>query len=136
MQILESKKMPEGENLFLRNLRSELTGEDIFKTLQVLKNRKLLDERDVYLDRVIKANPSAYKEATNMFSEETRDIIMSSAEERGWLEKTKIENAKEIAKNFLLLGISVENVAKATKLPIDVVTELAMQSEEEKVPVA
>jgi predicted transposase/invertase (TIGR01784 family) len=39
-------------------------------------------------------------------------------------EEGRIENKFETAKNFLLMGIDVESVAKGTDLPIDKIREL------------
>ena len=66
IQILESKRLSSDNNLFLRNLRSNLSVEDMLKTLLSFKERKPLDEKNVYLDRLIKANRDVFKEAMNM----------------------------------------------------------------------
>jgi len=129
VQILESKNLPEDENLFLHNLRSNLSSKAMFKTLQVCKERDVLDYKNVFLSRLVKANHEAYKEAVDMFSEDLREIIMAGAERGGWLidayRKRELETAKQIAKNMLLLGLPVEKVAKATELPLETVMSLA-----------
>jgi len=134
IQILESKKLPEDENLFLRNLRSNLSGEDMMKTLQSYKERKPLDDKNVFLDRLVKANPDAFKEAMSMFTEDVKEIFLEGAEMHGWLtdrDKSKeIERLKAVAKKLLLLGDSVEKIADATDLSIDTVLSIANQLEE------
>ena len=49
-------------------------------------------------------------------------------DKEGWFDerdlKRDLENAKEIAKNFLRLGRPVEEIAMATKLPIETVMAL------------
>ena len=57
IQILESKNLSKEENLFLRTLRSNLSGADMQKTLETYKERKPLDNKNLFLDRLIKANP-------------------------------------------------------------------------------
>ena len=51
------------------------------------------------------------------------------AEENGWLDEkyheVEIEKAKEIARTLISLGDSVEKVAKATKLPLETIRNLA-----------
>lgn len=137
IQILESKKLPEDENLFLRNLRSNLSKDDMYKTMKTCKERKSLNDKNVFLDRVVKANSSAFKEALNMFTENTREIIMEAIEEHGWLadrdSNREIEKAKKIAKRMLMLGDSTEKVSEATELPIDIILEIANQIQ--KIPV-
>jgi len=129
IQILESKKMSEDENLFLRNLRSDLAGDDMYKTMQAYKERKLLNDKNVFLDRIVKANPTAFMEAMNMFTEGVREIFLEGADRYGWMNKRYIdrENKKlrEVAKNLLSLGVSLEKVAEATGLSLETVIEMA-----------
>jgi len=136
IQILESKNLLEEENLFLRNLRSNLSSKDMLKTLQSYKERKPLDDKNIFLDRLVKANANAFMEAMNMFTEGVRDIFLEGAERYGWLSERdtnlKIENAKEIAKKMLEFGDTPEKVARATELPLD--TVLAIANQLEKIP--
>jgi len=123
IQLLESKNLSAEENLFLRNLRSNLSSEDMLKTLQLYKERKPLNEKDVFLDRLVKANLRAFKEAMNM-SEAVKEIFLAGAEEHGWLVDRDIENLKVVAKRMLLDGESVERVAKWTELSLNTVMDL------------
>jgi len=127
VQVLESKMLSSDSNLFLRNLRSNLSTEDMLKTLQFYKEYKLLDDRNVYLDRLVRANTHAFREVLNM-SEAVKEIFLESAEKYGWLndrfnDRLSMEK-KHIAKKLLSLGISVEKVAEATELPVDTVESL------------
>ena len=133
IQILESKKLSENENLFLRNLRSNLAGDDIYKTMQAYKERKPLNDKNVFLDRIIKANPSAFEEALSMFTENTRDIIMEAIEKNGWLDNREIKKAKQMAQKMLVYGDSPQKVADITGLTIDTIAEIANQMQ--KLPV-
>jgi len=66
IQILESKQLSPDSNLFLRNLRSNLSVEDVLKTLQSFKERKPLDDKNVFLDRLVKANQKAFKKLSSI----------------------------------------------------------------------
>ena len=138
IQILESKNLSEDENLFLRNLRSNLSSEDMAKTLQSYRERKPLDDKNVFLDRLVKANPKAFNEAMNMFTEGVREIFMEGAEEYGWLDARLNdrleEERKTMAKKMLLRGISIEDVVEYTGLPVEAV--ILISNESEKIPVA
>jgi len=117
--------LSEDENLFLHNLRSNLSVADMVKTLQFYKDRKLLDDKNIFLDRLVKANPLIFKEAINMFSEETSmKIIIDAMEEGGWLVKRDNEKAKKIARKMLSRGDSPNDVAEVTDLPLDVLMNL------------
>jgi len=122
IQILESKNLSEDENLFLRNLRSNLSGEDMLKTLKSYKERKPLDAKNVFLDRIVKANPSAFMEAMNM-SEAVKEIFLEGAEKYGWLED-KFADKKQIARKLLARGDSAEDVAEVMEMPIEAIIGL------------
>jgi len=136
IQILESKNLSEEENLFLRNLRSNLSGADMQKTLETYKERKPLDDKNVFLDRLIKANPNAFMEAMNMFTEGVKDIFLEGAEKYGWLENkfVDVKKIEQIAKKMLLRGLPVEDVAEDTGLSIDTINSIVNQLK--KIPVA
>ena len=125
IQILANKQLSPVSNLFLHNLRSNLSAEEMLNTLQSYRERKPLDDKNVYLDRLIKANLVVFKEALNM-SETLKEIFLEGAEEYGWLDGKYVEKKRieQIAKNLLLLGISVEKVSEVTELSIEEVTEL------------
>ena len=124
VQILESKRMTNENNIFIRNLRSDVNPEDIVITVDEYRKIKPLDTRAVYLNRLLKANPETYKEAKSMFTEDTREIIMTTAEEGGWFEKRDTERDKMKAKKMLIKGYPPEEVADIQDLPLDVVLAL------------
>jgi len=133
IQILESKKLSEDENLFLRNLRSNLAGDDMYKTMQAYKERKPLDDKNVFLDRIVKANPSAFMEAMNMFTEGVREIFMEGAEQYGWLDRYVDKRTRKIIERMLSFGDSHEKIAETTDIPLNTITEIANQMQ--KLPV-
>ena len=128
IQILESKNLHEKENLFLRNLRSNLSATEMMNTLNSYKKYKPLDDKNVYVDRIVRANLSAFKEATKM-SEAVRTIFLETAEENGWLVSRETERLKSIAKKLLLRGMTIADVAEDTGLQMDIVTSVANQLE-------
>jgi len=138
VQILESKNLPEEENLFLRNLRSNLSGEDMQKTLVSYTARKSFDDKNVFLDRLIKANPDALEEAISMFTDDVKEIFLRGAEKHGWLDNwldnRDAEKIKAIAEKLLMRGLSVEDVAEDTGLSVDTIIPLSNQLK--KIPVA
>jgi len=123
IQVLESKQLSSDSNLFLHNLRSNLSAEDMLYTLQSYKERKPVDDKNVYLDRLIRANIVAFKEATKM-SEAVKEIFLKTAEENGWLDD-KLEQEKiKMAQKMLIRGYSVEEVAEIMELSLEVVKSL------------
>ena len=131
IQILESKKLPIEENLFIRNLRSNLSQEDMLRTLQAYKKYKSLNDKNVFIDRLVNANPYTLKEVMDM-SDETLQIITEALEKRGWLQerdqRRTTEDAKKIATKMMLRGHSPEEVADITELSIETVRNLYLPS--------
>jgi len=123
IQILESKNLSPESNVFLRNLRSNLSTNEMLKTLQSYKEYKLLDDKNIYLDRLVKANADVFLEVMDM-SESVKEIFLEGAERYGWLDDKFTEHSKQIAKQLLLLGVSVEKISEATGLSVEAVMDL------------
>ena len=92
---------------------------------------KVVEPKNAYLNGIIQANPGAFKEAMLM-SAEAREIIMTTAEEIGWLdERDKRRDAKtakakeiEIAKNLKMKNIPINVISETTTLTLQEVEEL------------
>jgi len=68
IQILESKRLSPDSNLFLRNLRSNLSVADIVHTMYEYGKQKPMNDKAVYLDRLTRANLDVYEEVRKMMS--------------------------------------------------------------------
>ena len=104
-----------------------------------LKVKDLCDgihyEKNVYLDRLVRANPNALMEAMNM-SEAAIKIILEGAKKHGWLEKWVEEERKkeakkvakktaiDTAKKMLQDGEQVEKIARWTDLSVEEILKL------------
>jgi len=125
VQILESKKLSENKDLFLRNLRSNLSIAEAKRTVDAYKNLKEFESKNVYIDRLARANQAVFKEAMNVSDTAIREIVITAlAKESGLLAEHYAEKAKEMAREMLSDGESAEKVAKWTKLPLDTVRAL------------
>ena len=99
--------------------------------MQLYKKIKPLDKRAVYIDRLLNANASIYKELNDMTAE-TSQLILEVVEKHGLMqiwEKQKIaegkeQSAREAAKEMLNDGEPVAKIAKWLKLPIEVIEAL------------
>ncbi|MCL1919382.1 MAG: hypothetical protein FWG14_13995 [Peptococcaceae bacterium] len=153
-QLIERKKLSEEDNLFLKNLGSQLSAEEILNTLRAYKGQKLLNEKNAYLNRILEANKMILKEALTMGT--ALDILWEAAEETGRMaeiekllekrveeriekrveervekriekriEKRVEKQAKlEMAKKMLLLGDPIERIAELTDLPLETIRNL------------
>jgi len=96
------------------------------KTLLTYSERRQLNSKNAFFDRIIKANQTSYQEAIDMFTKDVREIFMEGAEKYGWF----AARDKKLAKKMLLLGDSFEKVAAVTELPLEIVIEIANQLQE------
>ena len=128
IQIIESKKLSEGENLWLRSLRND--------GLKVRDARAILDERqkkeasvDAYIDILLRANPRIFLEVHNMARRETFEEVFTKAGiipewvERG-REQGRVQGREITARNLLKMGMSVEDIAQAAELPVEKIRAL------------
>ena len=95
----------------------------MLSTLQSYKERKPVDDKNVYLDRLVKANPDAFMEAMNM-SEAVKEIFLEGAARYGWLDEKFEQDRKKTAKKMLERGYSVEEVSEIMELPLDLIQSL------------
>ena len=129
VQILETKILPENENLFLKSLRRGNDVRTMIKTLGKLDRLIGPSKNNVYADRLVKANQNAYREALRM-SKGLKEIHVWIANETDILaerdaardaERDAERDAKEakIIKNLLKNGVSAETIALSWDAPLD-----------------
>ena len=135
VQIIESKRLNPEENLFIRNLRSNLTPEDISMTAEAYKQLKPLENKNAYFDRLIQANLKSLEEAMNM-SEAAMDIFLKVAQKDDWLDRKlaqrdaarELERLTAIAQKMLSRGHHINEIAEVTELPYETVADLAAKN--------
>ncbi|MCL2387838.1 MAG: hypothetical protein FWC89_09870 [Defluviitaleaceae bacterium] len=121
IQILESKNLSPNDNLFLRNLRRNISPEDMAKILKSYKEHKPLEKTSVYLDRLIQANLNIYKEVANM---SFKDICMDMAVRNGWEDNfADMNKTKQAVKRLFALVDSPEKIAEIMDIPIEKVMQ-------------
>jgi hypothetical protein len=139
IQIIESKKLSKGENLWLKSLRNDLEIRGMNAILEQGKKQGPEAPLDAYIDVILRANEKTYMEVNKMWQE----TVVEFFKEKGMLEELKEraveqyieekrEEAKEegleegrekgkeiMARNLLRMGMSVEEIAQAAELPIE-----------------
>jgi hypothetical protein len=77
MQLIESRKLSGDENLWLRNLRDDISAQELEKLLELLAARGGADKRKAYLNAILVANADRLREVRNMYmTQELRDVIL------------------------------------------------------------
>jgi len=131
IQIIESGKLPESENLWLKSLRDDLKIDDAKAILQARQKQEV--SLDAYMDILLRGNPETFLEVQNMARRPTFEEVFTKA---GiipeWLERGRkqgreegFEKGKEIiARNLMRRGMSVEEIAQVAELPVEKIRAL------------
>ena len=122
VQILENKKLSKS-NLFLRNLRSNLTADDAAETAKAYAKLKDTEPKNAYFHGLVKANPKAFKEAMLMDAAAI-DIVVEGLEEIGWLADRDLQKAREIARGLKADNVPLHVIVKNTGLTLQEVEAL------------
>ena len=137
IQVIDSRKLPIDENLWLKGLDNRLKPLEAFKIMKEVDRQDKVDQLRAYLNVVAQSNYNAIEEAIKMNSEakSLEDVLERTGVvarwEAKWEAKNEIkyeEKAEEkaekkaeervltVAKNLFNLGLSFEAVVSATML--------------------
>jgi hypothetical protein len=134
IQLIETKRLSAGENLWLRSLTNNLESGAAYSILEAGKEAAREAPLSAYLDVLLRANPLAFLEAWKMahdtatFEEVfTEAGIIPQWVERGieqGIERGEEKKALAIARNLLAKGWAMEDVAETTDLPLEKIRSL------------
>jgi hypothetical protein len=128
IQVIESKRLAAGEDLWLRALGNKLDKASALEVVEKAARRRNDAGIRSYLYVLMRSNPGIIQEVLKM--SDVADITFEEAlEQAGFIAKWEArgEEAKalKIAKNLLASGCSVEQTAKLAELDIEKVRTLA-----------
>jgi hypothetical protein len=136
IQIIESQKLPEASNLWLKNLSNELDIKSMEKIIQEQMKQGKESRLRAYIHVLVEANQRILREGINMMEPETREAIervgwgaewRAQGEKRGEKLGKKLgeeKRAVEIARELLAEGNPADKVARITKLPVNMVRKM------------
>ena len=130
IQIIESRKLPEDENLWLNSLRGGLKKSSLNVIYEEEKKQEREINIDAYMDVVLRANRKTLKEVNKMG---WRDTLVEILEEEGVLpqvidaivEKREERGRERTVRNLLARSMPIEDIAQVTELPIEKIRLLA-----------
>ncbi|MCL1997889.1 MAG: hypothetical protein FWG65_03890, partial [Turicibacter sp.] len=122
VQILESKKL--GDNVFLKNLRSELTKHDMAKLLYAYQKYGVLERTSAYLSRIFAANMVALEEVKNMTEANVQEILYRHFKDKGWIDRDIEDSKRESAFEMLQRNFDIKDIAAILKMPTEWVQSL------------
>jgi hypothetical protein len=140
IQVIETKKLSEKENLWLKSLRNDLEVHNMDVILEEGRKRRRGKEVDAYLDVILRANPKTYLEVHKMKYPTLEELLTESGQIPEWMERGRIqgieqgiergiehgtERGKEItARNLIKMGMAIAEIAQATELPVEKVIQM------------
>jgi hypothetical protein len=138
IQIIESKKLPEAENLWLKGLTYDLEVETANVILEEGQRQAEETPLDAYLDVLTRANPDIFLEVQAMAKRKPRRSFEEVFTEAGiipeWKRQGGEEKAHKVAQNLINRGQSLEDVAEITELDLATVKTLAQAKAEQILP--
>jgi len=145
IQIIETKKLSERENLWIKSLANDLKAHNARTILD--QGRKLPRDFyiDAYMDVLLKANPKSFLEAQNMARkrETFEEVFTKAGLIPEWMERGRVQGIEQgreqgivqgleqgmerglekgreiIARNLLKMGMSIDEIAQAAELPVE-----------------
>jgi len=129
IQIIETKRLPETESLWLKSLTNDLRISSARAILQECNDDRRKLYLDAYLDILLRSNRKIFAEVRSMARryptlEEALDEIGLPNWVRQGKEVGRAEEKEKIAGNLLAEGMSVEQVARVTEMPQEKVRAL------------
>jgi len=128
VQIIESGKLSERENLWLKSLvKKDLQAASVGSILDEIRKRGNKAPLDAYLDLLLKANPKAFLEAENMARRRyptLEEVLTEAGLLPGMIEYGTVKYLKKSARNALQKGYSVDVIRDITGLDAETIKSL------------
>jgi hypothetical protein len=118
IQIIESRKLPAEENVWLKSLRDRLNHTEREQISTEMARQGKDAQIAAYLQVIAKANPQIIQEifmgkkSSLTFEQALEDVGLTAK----WEARGKAEEAFAIARNMVNLGLPLETVVSATRL--------------------
>jgi hypothetical protein len=119
IQVIESKRLPEKENLWLKSLTNDLETHNMDAILKESQKRRHREETDAYLDIILRANPKTFLEVQEMRYPTMEELLTEAGLIPEFMERGRIQGKEITARNLLKMGMSVSEIAQATELPVE-----------------
>jgi len=119
IQVVESEKLDEKENLWLKNLRRGLDADSFIQVLKESVTPEHTQRLNAYLGLLLTANPEIVEEAKKRMTTLEKFIV-----DIGLADKLEQKGKISVAKNLLATQMDVQQIIQVTGLPLEIVLEL------------
>jgi glycerate-2-kinase len=113
MQIIDSRKLPADENLWLKSLSDQLNSAEIMRISEEITRQEKDARIAAYLNVIVEANSKSIQEALKMRRKLTIEQVI---EDSGLGAKWEAKSRVSIAQNMVKMGLPFETVVCATQL--------------------
>jgi hypothetical protein len=124
IQVIDSRELSEGENLWLRNLDNGLNVEGIRRITGEIARAGKGARRKAYLDAIVRANARMVEEAIRMSDVTLEQVLERTGLTAKWEARAEERVKREVAKKLINIGLPLEQVAQVTGLDIETLTQL------------
>jgi len=124
IQIIETKKLPESGNIWLKSLTNDLETRNLRAILEKGKKREGGMPSDAYFDVILRANKKILMEVSAMTTPTLEEILTEAGVLPVWVAKWEVKSKTEVARNLIAKGMSIEEIAQVTELPYENVLAL------------
>jgi len=123
IQVIDSRRLPAEENLWLKSLSGELSPPEVQRISEEIARQGKAVRIAAYLDVIARANVETMKEAVQM-KRKSSLTLEQMFEDVGWIAKWEARGeikgeerkAYAIAQNMVNMGLPLETVVSATQL--------------------
>jgi hypothetical protein len=136
IQVIESKRLPEGENLWLKSLANDLEFRGMGTILEAGQKQRGREEIGAYFDLVIRANLNTFLEVQKMGYPTMEEVLTEAGYLPEWLERGRVQGieqgkaqgmearALEIAQKMKNAGRPFNEIAEFTGLSAETIEQL------------
>ncbi|MDR0272934.1 MAG: hypothetical protein LBI27_06420 [Clostridiales bacterium] len=128
IQIIESKILSAEENVFLKNLRSNLTRKDVSEVLNAYEKYGKIDKINIYLNRIAKANKAIFMEVFEVSAtarEAFCDLVKEIGLEEQIEQRGREDSKRETALKMLKKGFDLNDISEVINKPIEWIQSIA-----------
>jgi predicted transposase/invertase (TIGR01784 family) len=129
IQIIETKKLSEGENLWLKSLSNDnLDFRSLRTILEAGKGHRLREEIGAYMELIMRANPKTFLEVYKMRYPTMEELLTEASLIPEWMERGRAQGMEasrlEIARKMKDAGRLFSEITEFTDLPIETIEQL------------
>jgi hypothetical protein len=127
VQIIESKRLKEKDDIWLRDLTGGLDAEGLKRIIEVSKGMPKGAPLSAYMYTLLQANAAGLREVLTMPDTTIEDVLEEFGLTAKWEAKGREEGREEVAKNALAKGLPLNTIEEITGLDIETIKSFAGQ---------